>query len=183
MNMRIFSAALLLAGLAAPGYSQRFGAAENLAPNIPTPQIIVEKMLELGRVKPADVVYDLGSGDGRIVIMAAQKYGARAVGVEIMPDLCRKATDKIKVLGLQDRVTMLEDSALRVDLSPANVVTMCLLTTSNDRLRPNLEKYLKPGSRVVSYQFPIRGWKAAETSRVKIGTIEHVIYGYEMGKQ
>ncbi len=140
-------------------------------------------MLELGRVKPADVVYDLGSGDGRIVIMAAQKYGARAVGVEIMPDLCRKAKEKIHALGLQDKVTMLEDSALRVDLSPATVVTMCLLTSSNDRLKPNLQKFLKPGARVVSYQFPIRGWKTTETSHVKIGTIEHVIYVYEMGRQ
>jgi SAM-dependent methyltransferase len=183
MNHKIYTSALLLTLLSVPAFSQRFGAAENLAPNIPTPQTIVEKMLELGRVKPADVVYDLGSGDGRIVIMAAQKYNARAVGVEIMPDLCRKATEKIKGLGLQEKVTMLEDSALRVDLSPANVVTMCLLTSSNDRLRPNLEKFLKPGSRVVSYQFPIRGWKAVETARVRIGSIEHVIYAYEMGRQ
>ncbi len=181
--MRLSTTVLLFGILATPAFSQRFGAAENLAPNIPTPQIIVEKMLELGRVKPADVVYDLGSGDGRIVIMAAQKYGARAVGVEIMPDLCRKATEKIRSLGLQDRVTMLEDSALRVDLSPATVVTMCLLTSSNDRLKPNLQKFLKPGARIVSYQFPIRGWKTAETSHVKIGTIEHVIYVYEMGRE
>jgi predicted RNA methylase len=139
-------------------------------------------MLELGRVKPGDMVYDLGSGDGRIVITAAQKFGARAVGVEIMPDLCVKATERIKALGLQDKVRMMEDSALRVDLSPANVVTMCLLTSSNERLKPNLEKYLKPGSRIVSYQFPIRGWNPAEISKVKIGTTEHVIYVYEIGK-
>jgi len=180
--MRLSLLALLVGTLAAPAFSQRFGAAENLAPNIPTPQMIVERMLELGRVKPNDMVYDLGSGDGRIVITAAQKYGARAVGIEIMPDLCRKATEKIQSLGLQDRVRMLEDSALRVDLSPANVITMCLLTSSNDRLRPNLEKYLKPGTRVVSYQFPIRGWREVEAAHVKIGTIEHVIYLYEMGR-
>jgi ubiquinone/menaquinone biosynthesis C-methylase UbiE len=181
--MRTLILALLTAVIAVPGYSQRFGAAENLAPNIPTPQIIVDRMLELGHVKSSDVVYDLGSGDGRIVITAAQRFGARAVGVEIMPDLCRKATDKIKSLGLDDKVKMVEDSALRIDLSAANVVTMCLLTSSNDRLRPNLEKMLKPGSRVVSYQFPIRDWKAVETSRVRIGSIEHVIYVYEMGRQ
>jgi ubiquinone/menaquinone biosynthesis C-methylase UbiE len=181
--MRTLLFALLTAVTAIPGYSQRFGAAENLAPNIPTPQIVVDRMLELGRVKSSDMVYDLGSGDGRIVIAAAQKFGARAVGVEIMPDLCRKATEKIKSLGLDDKVKMVEDSALRIDLSPANVVTMCLLTTSNDRLRPNLEKMLKPGSRVVSYQFPIRDWKPVETSHVRIGSIEHVIYVYEMGRQ
>ena len=78
---------------------QKFGAAENLAPYIPTPQSIVERMLEAGHVNPGDVVYDLGSGDGRVVITAAQKYGARAVGVEILPDLCRKAVEKIKSSG------------------------------------------------------------------------------------
>src|SRR5437763_10328008 len=112
---------LLLATL--PAFAQKFGAAENLAPYIPTPQNIVERMLEAGRVKPGDTVYDLGSGDGRIVITAAQKFGARAVGVEIRPDLVRVAQEKIRLLGLEDRVRMLEDSALRIDLSPADVVT------------------------------------------------------------
>ena len=77
---------------------------------------------------------------------------------------------------------MLEDSALRVDLSPATVVTMFLLTSSNERLKPNLEKYLKPGARVVSNEFPIRGWKPEEVVRVKIGKMEHTIFVYEMGK-
>lgn len=180
--MRILFTALLAAISVLPAAAQKFGAAENLGPNIPTPQVVVDKMLELGHLKPTDVVYDLGSGDGRIVITAAQRYGVRAVGVEILPDLYAKATEKIKALGLGDKVTMLENSALRVDLSPATVVTMCLLTTSNERLKPNLEKYLKPGARVVSYQFPISGWKPVETSRVKIGSMEHVIYLYEMGR-
>ncbi len=139
-------------------------------------------MLEAGRVKPGDTVYDLGSGDGRIVITAAQKFGARAVGVEIRPDLCRRANDRIKALGLEDRVRVIEGSALHVDLSPANVVTMVLLTDSNERLKPNLEKYLKPGTHVVSNQFPIKGWRPAEVVRVKIGKMDHVIYVYEMGK-
>ena len=85
----------------APVVAQKFGAAENLAPYIPTPQIIVERMLEAGHVKAGDMVYDLGSGDGRVVITAAQKFGARAVGVEILPDLCQKAVDRIKALGLR----------------------------------------------------------------------------------
>src|SRR5438045_873446 len=96
----------LLAASALPSYAQKFGAAENLAPYIPTPQLIVERMLEAGHVKPGDMVYDLGSGDGRIVITAALKFGARAVGVEIRPDLCRMAQDKIRSLGLEDRVRM-----------------------------------------------------------------------------
>src|SRR5579864_5028721 len=99
--MRAFPIALLLASTSLPLSAQKFGAAENLAPYIPTPQIIVEKMLEAGRVKPGDMVYDLGSGDGRVVITAAQKYGARAVGVEILPELCQKATERIKALGLE----------------------------------------------------------------------------------
>src|SRR3954447_21783796 len=122
--MRAFTIALLLGSIALPSFAQKFGTAENLAPYIPTPEGIVLRMLEAGHVKSDDVVYDLGSGDGCIVIMAAQKFGARAVGVEILPDLCRKATERIKTLGLEDRVQMLEDSVFRVDLSPATVVTM-----------------------------------------------------------
>src|ERR1700687_3612308 len=99
--MRAFSIALLIASASLPALAQKFGAAENLAPYVPTPQIIVEKMLEAGRVKPGEMVYDLGSGDGRVVITAAQKFGARAVGVEIIPELCRKATEKIKAPGLE----------------------------------------------------------------------------------
>ncbi len=180
--MRAFGIALLIASTSIPVFAQKFGAAENLAPYIPTPEAVVERMLEAGRVKPGDVVYDLGSGDGRIVIMAAQKFGARAVGVEIRPDLCEKANQKIRALGLQDRVRMIEGSALRVDLSPADVVTLYLLTTSNERLRPNLEKYLKPGAHVVSNEFPIKGWRPEEVVRLKTGSMEHTIYVYEMGK-
>jgi len=128
------------------------------------------------------MVYDLGSGDCRVVITAAQKYGARAVWVEILPDLCQKAVERIKQLGLEDRVSMIEGSALRVDLSPADVVTMYLLTSSNERLKPNLEKYLKPGARVVSNAFPIKGWKTEETVHVKVGAMEYVIYVYEIGR-
>jgi len=179
--MRAAPIALLIVSVI-PAFSQRFGPAENLAPYIPTPEALVQRMLEAGHVQPGDIVYDLGSGDGRIVIMAAQKFGARGVGVEILPDLVRKAQERIKALGLEDRVRMIEDSALRVDLSPANVVTMCLLTSSNERLKPNLEKYLHPGARVVSNEFPIRGWKAVEVVMLKGGSTEHRIYVYEIGK-
>ena len=178
--MRLISIAVLLAaGL--PAYSQKLNPMENLAPDIPTPQSVVERMLEAGRVKPGDTVYDLGSGDGRIVITAAQMFGAKAVGVELRPDLCDKARDRIKELGLEDKVSIVQGSALRVDLSAADVVTMYFLTSSNERLRPNLEHWLKPGSRVVSNQFPIKGWKAAETVHVKTGAMEHTIYVYELG--
>src|SRR5689334_19358693 len=156
--MRFFSSAFLLAVLSFPGSAQKFGAAEDLGPQIPTPQAVVERMLEAAHVRPGDMVYDLGSGDGRVVITAAQKFGARAVGVELRADLCRIASDRIKALGLDDRVRMVQGSALRVDLSQADVVTMVLLTSSNERMRPKLEQDLKPGARVVSNQFPIKGW-------------------------
>lgn len=180
--MRAFPIALLFVSIASPAVAQKFGTAENLAPYIPTPQLIVERMLEAGHVKAGDMVYDLGSGDGRIVITAAQKYGARGVGVEIQPDLCRKAVERIKSLGLEDRVRMVEDSALRIDLSPADVVTMFFLTSSNERMKPNLEKYLKHGARVVSNQFPITGWKPTEVVHLKSGSMNYSIYVYEIGR-
>jgi predicted RNA methylase len=179
--MRVDSIALA-AIIAVPAFAQQFGAAENLAPYIPTPQGIVEKMLEAGRVKPGDLVYDLGSGDGRVVITAAQKFGARAVGVELRPDLYRIASERIKALGLDDKVRMVQGSALRIDLSPADVVTMWLLTSSNERMKPKLEKDLKPGARVVSNQFPIKGWKPADVVKAKAGSMEHTIYVYEIGR-
>jgi len=180
MTSRLLLIALLL--VSAPLFAQKFGAAENLAPYIPTPQVIVERMLVAGHVKPGDMVYDLGSGDGRIVITAAQKFGARAVGVEIRPDLVQMAQERIHALGLDDRVRMLENSALRIDLSPADVVTMCLMTSSNERMKPNLEKYLKQGARVVSNEFPIRGWRTSEVIQMKSGAMSHTIYVYEIGR-
>jgi predicted RNA methylase len=181
--MRPLSIAVTAAILSLPAFSQQqFGVAENLAPYIPTPQTIVEKMLEAGRVKTGDMVYDLGSGDGRVVITAAQKFGARAVGIELRADLCRIATDRIKAMGLDDRVRMVQGNAMRVDLSAADVVTMFLLTSSNELMRPKLEKDLKPGARVVSNQFPIKHWKPIEMVRAKDGTMEHTIYVYEIGR-
>ena len=180
--MRILLAAFAIVSTALHCPAQKFGVAENLAPSIPTPQIVVERMLEAAHIKPGEMVYDLGSGDGRIIITAAQKFGARAVGVEIQPDLCRKARERVQSLGLADRVSVMEGSALRVDFSPADVVTMYFLTSSNDRLKPNLEKYLKVGARVVSNEFPVRGWKPAEVVHIKAGKMEHTIYVYQIGR-
>ena len=180
--MRLLPFALLLAVTAVPSAAQSFGAGENLAPYIPSPQAMVERMLEAGHVTADDLVYDLGSGDGRIVITAAQKFGARAVGVEGLPDLCRQARIRIKSLGLDDRVQIVEDNVFHVDLSPATVVTMFFLTSSNERLRPNLERYLHAGARVVSNQFPIHGWKPVEVVHVKNGRMDNSIFVYKIGK-
>lgn len=177
--MRLFASALLFAACAS---AQQFGAAENLGPPIPTPQTIVERMLEAAHVHAGDLVYDLGSGDGRILITAAQKYGARAVGIEIDPDQVEKARQRIHRLGLDDRVSVVHGSALRADLSSADVVTLYFLTSTNEKLKPNLEKCLRPGTRVVSNQFPIKGWKASEAVIVKVGAVEHTIYVYRIGQ-
>jgi predicted RNA methylase len=177
--MRLFASALLVAAIAS---AQQFGPGENLGPSIPTPQTIVDRMLEAGHVKPGDTVYDLGSGDGRILITAVQRFGARAVGIEIDPDQVEKARRRVHLLGLDDRISVLHASALRADLSPADVVTMYFLTSTNEKLKPNLEKCLKPGARVVSNQFPIKGWKASEAVIVKMGAVEHTIYVYRIGQ-
>ena len=179
--MRVPLAAYLFAFSVIPVAAQQFGPLENLGPQIPTPQLVVERMLEAAHITADDMVYDLGSGDGRIVITAAQKYGARAVGIEIMPDLCAKARARILSMGLSERVRILEGSALRMDLSPATLVTMFFMTNSNERLRPALEK-LKTGTRVVSNAFPVRGWHAAEVVHVKEGKMEHTIYVYRVGQ-
>jgi 16S rRNA A1518/A1519 N6-dimethyltransferase RsmA/KsgA/DIM1 with predicted DNA glycosylase/AP lyase activity len=176
--MRILAIALF----AVPAFAQQFGGAENMAPNIPTPQILVDRMLSVAGVEPSDVVYDLGSGDGRIVITAAQKFGARAVGIELIPALCATARRRVKDLGLEDRVEIVQGSFLHADLKPATVVTMYLLTSSNERLKPNLEKDLKPGVRVVSNDYPIRGWRESRLVMVKTGSAEHRIYLYKMGE-
>jgi ubiquinone/menaquinone biosynthesis C-methylase UbiE len=178
--MRTICVALLVVSAGLPGYSQKFSP-ENLAPSIPTPSSVVDRMLDVAHVKSSDVVYDLGSGDGRIVIAAAQKYGAKAVGVEMLPDLCRQAQRRIHELGLDDRASIVEGNVFHVDFSAATVVTMYFMTDSNERLRPNLEKYLKPGTRVVSNQFPIKGWRPVSVEHGKAG-MEYTIYVYEVGK-
>lgn len=127
-------------------------------PYVPTPPDIVDKILELAKVTSDDVLYDLGSGDGRIVIAAAQKYGAHAVGVEINPNLYRLSSDRIKELGLQDRARIMCEDMFDVSVHPATVVTLYLLTSFNERLRPKLDRELRSGTRVVCHDFHIPGW-------------------------
>lgn len=180
MRVALFVATL---AMIAPAAGQQPGRGESLAPYIPTPQVIVEKMLEAAQVKPGETVYDLGSGDGRIVITAARMFGAKAVGVEISEELCRTTNTRVRQLGLSDKVTIIHGDLLEVDLTGADVVTLYLLTSSNERLKPNLEKYLKPGARVVSNDFEIRGWKPREVVKIASGSTTHSIYVYEIPKR
>lgn len=136
---------------------------DRLVPFVPSPESIVDAMLQLAGVNKHDHVYDLGSGDGRIVIMAAQKYHAQAVGVEIEDELYKKSTARIAELGLQDRARILHMNMYKVDLKPATVVTMYLLTSVNERLKPILERDLRPGARVVTHDFKIPGWEPSKS--------------------
>ena len=120
---------------------------------VPTPPAVVDAMLEVAAVKASDIVYDLGSGDGRIVIAAAKKYGARGVGVEIDPALVTRATKNAAAAGVSDRVRFVTENLFTSDLSEATVVTLYLLQSINERLRPKLVRELKPGTRVVSHVF------------------------------
>jgi protein-L-isoaspartate O-methyltransferase len=177
--MRAITFILFLTSACSCLAQQKFNT-DSLAPYIPSPQVVVDRMLEAARVRPGETVYDLGSGDGRIVITAAQKFKAYAVGVEISHDLCSATTAKVKSLGLEDKIKIVQGNALRVDLSPADVVTLYLLTSSNEKLKPNLEKYLKPGSRVVSHDFEFRGWTPVDTVKVSSDGHTHTIFVYEM---
>lgn len=168
-------------GIFAPSASaQRYTDPDTLAPAFPTPQEVVERMLTMAQVKPGELVYDLGCGDGRIVITAAQKFKARGLGIEIRRDVYETTLGKVASLGLTDQVRIVHGNALHYDLSPADVVTLYLLTSSNEKLKPVLTKYLKPTARVVSHDFEIRGWKAAQIEKMMVEGRPHVIYLYRM---
>lgn len=146
-------------------------------PFVPTPLEVVDRMLELAEVKKGDVVYDLGSGDGRIIIRAAKKYGVRGVGVEIDPDLVRRARDNAWKEEVDHLAEFLEQDALTVDVSSATVVTLYMLPEFNAKLRPILWKQLKPGSRVVSHDFPIEGWTPVKVEKMRGDFIhDHTLY-------
>ncbi|MGE5301900.1 MAG: SAM-dependent methyltransferase, partial [Alphaproteobacteria bacterium] len=133
---------------------QRAQAQEGkIVPYVPTPQEVVDRMLELAQVKKGDVVYDLGSGDGRIVITAAKKYGVKAIGFEIDPERIKESQENIKKAGVGHLVEIRQQDIRTVDLSPASVLTMYLLPEVNLMIRPNIWKQMKPGSRVVSHDF------------------------------
>src|SRR5439155_15966798 len=118
--------------------------------------------------------------DGRIVITAARKFRARAVGIEIRRDIYEETLGKVASLGLSDQVRIVQGNALHYDLSPADVVTLYLLTSSNERLKPVLEKYLKPTARVVSHDFEIKGWKAFQVEKMMVEGRPHMIYLYRL---
>jgi len=137
-----------------------------LAPYMATPQEVVDRMLQMAEVTKGDVVYDLGSGDGRLVITAAKRYGARGVGVDIDPALIARSRANARSEGVENLVEFRQQDALTVDVSPASVVTLYLLSGANLKLRPTLQKQLKPGSRIVSHQFGMGDWVPTRTETI-----------------
>ena len=156
-------------------------------PYVPTPIKVIDRMLELAEVKKGDVVYDLGSGDGRIVIRAAKKYGARAVGIEMDSWLLDKARRAANAENVSHLVEFRSEDALKTDLSPATVVTLYMLPWFNEAMKSNFKKMLKPGARIVAHDFGIEGWPPDKTENLpEIEIIaggrrhQHVIYLWRM---
>ncbi len=142
-------------------------------PFVSTPHEVVEAMLKLAKVGPNDVVYDLGCGDGRFVIAAAREFGARGVGIDIDPARIAEARAAAQSEGVADRVRFLQQDLFTVDLSPASVLTLFLLPELNDRLAPRMRRELRPGARIVSHRWGIRGWPPDETILVDVDEVRH----------
>ena len=181
MHRRKFLGALALAGAA--GAARAYEPARIIlaqaqparrSPDVifvPTPNEVVDKMLEMAKVTAKDVVYDLGCGDGRIVITAAQKYGVRAVGIDIDPQRILEATANAKAAKVTDKVRFIEGDLFDADISEATVVTLYLLTRLNEKLKPKLLKDLKPGTRVVSHAFDMGDWAPEQKAQVNSSTV------------
>ncbi len=157
-------------------------------PFVATPLEVVDRMLELAEVKIGDVVYDLGSGDGRIVIRAAKKYGVRAVGIEMDATLNAAARKAAEAEGVSHLVEFRAEDALKLDLSPATVVTLYMLPWFNQAMKPSFKKYLKPGARIVAHDFGIEGWEPDKVEKlpgyeIKPGGYkhQHVLYLWRVG--
>ncbi len=156
--------------------------AVDLAPFVPTPMAVMEKMLEMAEVDASDVVFDLGCGDGRIVITAARKYGARGVGIDIVPQRIKESREGAKKAGVEELVEFRLGDLTKMDFSEATVVTLYLLPESNELLRPLFDKQLRPGTYVVSHNYSIPGWEEKEVEVVEVNDEEgetHTIFLYK----
>ncbi|HYE40102.1 MAG TPA: class I SAM-dependent methyltransferase [Ramlibacter sp.] len=166
---------LVLAGLAVaplPVWAQDPAKPKLDVHYVPTPQEVVDKMLEMAQVDSSDVLYDLGCGDGRIVITAASKFGARGVGIDLDPERIAEARANARSAGVEKRVQFRQANLFKSDFSRATVVTLYLLPALNERLRPQLWRQLKPGTRVISHAFNMGAeWPPEQTERVDNKTI------------
>jgi predicted RNA methylase len=152
-------------------------------PYVPSPDKVVRRMLEIAKVGQEDIVYDLGAGDGRIIVTAAKDFRAKkAVGIEINDDRIKEALKNIKENNLENKVLVRKENFFEANISEATVVTMFLLSNVNELLKPKLEKELKPGTRVVSHEFEMRGWIPKEVVKVEDGNMTHTVYLYIIGE-
>jgi hypothetical protein len=155
--------------------------APDLAPYVPTPMFVVEKMLEMAHVDGEDILFDLGCGDGRIVIAAAEKYGARGVGIDIDPMRISESIANAILAGVEDRVEFLQQDVMKIDFSKATILALYLLPESLEMLRPLFEHMLAPGTYVVSHNYSIPGWQEKEVDYVSLEEDRdriHTIYVY-----
>ena len=154
-----------------------------IAPFVATPTPVVRQMLILAELKPGEMLYDLGSGDGRAVIMAAKDFGAKSVGVELREDLAKRALSNIYELGLEKKAQIFQNDIFKVDLSHADVVFLYLTTSANEKVKPKLETELKPGARIVSHDYEILGWKPSTVDNFcenpRLGYPSHTLYLYK----
>jgi len=170
---RLLRGLLIAVGLAAAGCARAPGS---VVPYVQTPHEVVSAMLRLADVKADDVVYDLGSGDGRVVIAAARLYGAQGVGVEIEHHLVVDSQASARSAGVSNRVRFVEQDLFLTDVSPATVVTLYLGADLNERLRPKLLAELRPGSRIVSHDFPMGNWAPTRMISVPSRDRSHTLY-------
>ncbi|MCS7386767.1 MAG: methyltransferase domain-containing protein [archaeon GB-1867-005] len=153
-----------------------------VSPYFKTPREVAREMLKLAKVKPNDIVYDLGAGDGEIVVTAAKEFGAKAIGVEIQEKLVNIAKRRIIREGLFERAKVILGNLFEVDLSNATVITLYLLRKANELLKRKFEEELKPGTRIVAHMIPIPGWEPTAIKTVYVENIPHIIYLYVMSK-
>ncbi|HPT28667.1 MAG TPA: methyltransferase domain-containing protein [Bryobacteraceae bacterium] len=151
-----------------------------LAPYVTSPQPVIDQMLKLAGLKSGETIYDLGCGDGRILFSAAKNFGAKAVGVELSETLVRRTRSQSESMGLLNSVKVIQGDMMQVDLKDADVVALYLITEANDQLRPKLEKELRPGARVVSLEFKMRGWKPSKVEKIEAHRHPYTIYVYDM---
>jgi len=159
--MKFASAFAFLFAVSFPSFAQQQQQPDVIF--VPTPHDVVERMLAIAKVGPGDILYDLGSGDGRIPIAAAKKYGIRAYGIDIDPERIKEANANAKKAGVTKLVTFKQQDLFKADFKDATVVTLYLLPDLNEKLRPRLWAELKPGTRIVSHQFAMGNWKPEQT--------------------
>jgi SAM-dependent methyltransferase len=152
-------------------------------PYVPTKEPVLDRMLQMGQVKSGDVLYDLGCGDGRIVIAAAKRFGTRGVGIDIDPVRIAEARENARKAGVADRVKFIQGDLFDADIKDATVVTLYLLPDVNLKLRPKLLSELKPGTRIVSHNYDMGDWAPEQTAKLTVDGTEHVVYSWTVPRK